>query len=106
MSRSEDASAKITFARIRSRRTFEEVCSEIKKLIIKGILRPGNKLPSESELARQFGVGRQTIREGLRLLELSGFITIQKGSAGGPIFDKVISLPLTLTLFLPKRSRK
>jgi len=92
MSYAKDASAKVIFARIRSRRTFEEVCSEIKKLIIKGILRPGNKLPSESELARQFGVGRQTIREGLRLLELSGFITIQKGSAGGPIIiDTVLS---------------
>ena len=80
------------FAPIKSKRTFEEVCGEIKRLIFKGVLAPGNKLPSESQLASQFNVGRQTIREALRLLELSGFITIQRGSTGGPIIiDTILS---------------
>ena len=88
----QNSSEKIIFAPIKSKRTFEEICSEIKKLIISGILRPGNKLPSESELARQFSVGRQTIREALRILELSGFITVQRGSTGGAIIiDTVLS---------------
>jgi len=73
------------FRPIRPRRAFDEISAEIKRLIFKGILKPGDRLPSETELASQFGVGRQTIREALRLLELSGFISMQKGGVGGPL---------------------
>lgn len=65
-----------------NKRAFEEVSSSIKSLIFKGILQPGDKLPSEGELANQFNVGRQTVREALRILELSGFIKVQKGFGG------------------------
>jgi len=83
-------SQEISFNPIKSKRTFEEISTEIKSLLFKGILKPGDKLPSEIELARQFSVGRQTVREALRILELSGFITIQKGSAGGPIIEDTV----------------
>ena len=73
------------FRAIKPKRAFEEISAEIKRLIFKGTLKPGDRLPSETELANQFGVGRQTIREALRLLELSGFISMQKGGAGGPL---------------------
>jgi len=89
---------KVLFNRIKSKRTFEEVSAEIKKLIFEGTLKPGDRLPSEIELARQFGVGRQTIREALRLLELSGFITIQKGVMGGPIIADTILNALSNSL--------
>ncbi|MBW2340343.1 MAG: FadR family transcriptional regulator [Deltaproteobacteria bacterium] len=85
-----DTSSKIIFTPIKNKRTFEEISLEIKRLIFKGILKPNDKLPSEIELARQFNVGRQTLREALRLLELSGFIAIQKGSTGGPIIEDTI----------------
>ncbi|HUJ89300.1 MAG TPA: GntR family transcriptional regulator [Syntrophorhabdales bacterium] len=78
-------SASTPFRPIKLRRAFDEISGEIKRLIFKGILKPGDRLPSETELASQFGVGRQTIREALRLLELSGFISMQKGGAGGPL---------------------
>ena len=83
-------SQEISFNPIKSKRTFEEISTEIKSLLFKGILKPGDKLPSEIELARQFSVGRQTVREALRILELSGFITIQKGSTGGPIIEDTV----------------
>lgn len=79
------------FKPIKVERTFEHVSTKIKSLIFKGVLKPGDKLPSETELARQFNVGRQTIREALRILELSGFLTIQKGATGGPIISDTIS---------------
>ena len=78
------------FTPLKSTRAFEEISFEIKKLVFKGVLKPGDKLPSETELARQFNVGRHTIREALRILELSGFITIQKGSSGGPVIQDTI----------------
>jgi len=80
----------ILFDPVKGRRTFEKVSSEIKKLVIQGVLKPGDKLPPEIELARQFNVGRQTIREALRILELSGFISIQKGFGGGPVIKDTI----------------
>lgn len=78
------------FTPVKSRRSFEAVASNIKELVFDGVLQPGDKLPSEALLAQEFNVGRQTIREGLRLLELSGFITIQKGGSGGAIVKNTI----------------
>ena len=78
------------FRRIKPQRAFEEISNEIKQMIFSGVLKPGSRLPSETELANQFGVGRQTIREALRLLELSGFVIMRKGGAGGPIIEDTI----------------
>ena len=57
------------------------------------------RLPTENEIARQFNVGRQTVREALRLLELSGFITIERGGRGGPVVtnNTLTSLSNSLT---------
>lgn len=62
-------SRRALFTPIQSKKIFEEISTEIKKLIFKGTLKPPDKLPSEIELARQFNVGRQTVREGLRLFD-------------------------------------
>lgn len=78
------------FTPIESRRTFEAVSDKIKGLIFDGTLKVGDRLPSETDLANQFKVGRQTIREALRLLELSGFIAIKKGGEGGPTISDTI----------------
>lgn len=83
------------FERIKSKRVFEEVSTKIKSLIFEGVLNPGDKLPAESQLAEQFGVGRQTIREALRVLELSGFINVQQGFGGGPVVVNDISGKIT-----------
>jgi len=75
---------------IKTKRTFEEISRRIKELIFEGVLKPGEKLPSENGLAKRFQVGRQSVREALRLLELSGFITVQKGVNGGPIIENTM----------------
>lgn len=79
------------FSPITSTRTFEMISTQIKNMVFDGILKPGDKLPSEGQLSQQFNVGRQTIREALRLLELSGFISVQKGSRGGPVIQDSIN---------------
>jgi DNA-binding FadR family transcriptional regulator len=79
------------FTPIKNRRTFEQVSNKIKKLIFDGVFQPGDKLPSEIELAHQFQVGRQSVREALRILELSGFIAIQKGGGGGAVIKDTIA---------------
>ena len=83
-----------TFPPIKNIRNFEKVSSIIKEMIFDGRLRPGDRLPSEQELSRQFEVGRQTIREALRILELSGFICVQQGYGGGSIVKESITAEL------------
>jgi len=78
---------KSLFEPLESKRSFEEISSKIKSLIFSGHLKPGDRLPSENELAKQYKVGRQTIREAFRILELSGFLTVQKGYGGGPVIQ-------------------
>ena len=90
---------KALFTPIKSPRTFEEVSNQIKKLIFDGVFKPGDKLPPETELAQQFNVGRQSIREAMRILELSGFLTIQKGGGGGALIKDTISSTIS-ELFL------
>ncbi len=86
---------KAIFKPIKSQRTFEEVSLKIKELIFEGVLKSGDKLPSEADLAEQFNVGRQTVREALRILELSGFIIVKKGFGGGTIVKNNISGKIT-----------
>jgi GntR family transcriptional regulator, transcriptional repressor for pyruvate dehydrogenase complex len=46
---------------------------------------PGTKLPAEKEMITRFDVGRGTLRESLRFLELNGIIILKPGPSGGPI---------------------
>lgn len=79
------------FSPIKKQRAFEEISLSIKELIIRGDLKPGDRLPSETQLSKQFNVGRQTTREALRLLETTGFISIQKGGKGSPVVEDSVN---------------
>jgi GntR family transcriptional repressor for pyruvate dehydrogenase complex len=76
-------SESMIFEPLKSRRHFEEIADQIRAMIGKGSFRPGDRLPPEKEMARQFQVGRQAVREALRLLEISGLVKVKKGSRGG-----------------------
>ena len=52
----------------------DEIVNLIIDLITKGVLKPGERLPSEKELCMRFGVGRTTIREALRSLAVMGIL--------------------------------
>jgi len=53
------------------------VTNHIIDLITKGALKPGDKLPSEHEMTKIFGISRISLREGLKLLEARGYIESQ-----------------------------
>lgn len=63
-------------------------------------LAPGTMLPSEAKLLEQYGVGRGTIREALRLLEVNGLIVIRSGPGGGPMVSEADSTDVAKTLSL------
>lgn len=56
------------------------VMNHIKQLIHEGQLLPGNKLPSEREMAAQTNVSRNTIREAYKMLEVEGYVVIKHGN--------------------------
>ena len=74
---------RVEFSRIRNLRAFEEIADQIRKEISDRRLRAGDRLPPERELAEQFGVSRNTLREALRSLENAGLLRLQKGATGG-----------------------
>ncbi|HZM54512.1 MAG TPA: FCD domain-containing protein [Acidimicrobiales bacterium] len=51
------------------------VSGKLREAIVSGDLRDGTELASEKELSEQFGVGRSTIREALRVLQAQGFLS-------------------------------
>ena len=60
-------------------RKHETIETWIKNRINEGVLVPGEKLPSESQLCAQFGVSRNAVRKALRTLALEGVVQTTKG---------------------------
>jgi DNA-binding FadR family transcriptional regulator len=81
--RATGAPAAPKFRPIHTRRAFEEICERIREQLALGVLKPGDKLPPERDLAQQLGVSRNVLREALRSLEMAGVLRLQKGVKGG-----------------------
>jgi DNA-binding FadR family transcriptional regulator len=77
------------FTAIRQSRVSGQISDQIKRMIIQGDLKPGDKLPSERDLARELGVGRLSVREGLRILEASGIIETRYGVSSGTYVSEI-----------------
>ena len=56
------------------------IVEHIQRLILKGGLKAGDRLPSQRELAEQLGVSRPSLREALTVLETMGLLTVRAGS--------------------------
>jgi GntR family transcriptional repressor for pyruvate dehydrogenase complex len=74
---------------LKKTRLYEEIIKQLIDLMNEGILKPGDKLPPERDLAQQLNVSRTAIREALRSLETMGFIDSR---VGGGTFVKEITL--------------
>ena len=86
------------FKPVNSSRTFEDIAKQIKELIYSKALKPKDRLPSERELAVQFNTGRMSVREALRILEESGYITIKQGAEGGIFIREFDSTGITKSI--------
>ena len=64
---------------IRPKKISEEIVNQIKQLISKGELKPGDRIPSERELATMLGVSRPSVREAIMVLEAMGFVESRQG---------------------------
>lgn len=57
----------------------KEVADSIRQDIIKGIWKPGDRLPGEYEFAEKYNVSRFTVREAIKTLHSSGLICVRRG---------------------------
>lgn len=89
---------KAVFTPVKATRIFEDICDQIRVQLASGALKPGDKLPGERDLALAFGVGRPSVREALRTLEISGIVTLQKGAKGGAFINSGDTSMLTKAL--------
>lgn len=62
---------------------YELVSDEIQRAVHLGLLMPGDRLPSERDLAQQLGVARMTVREAIRFLARDGHVIAKRGRRGG-----------------------
>ena len=77
----------LTFDTIRVDRISEKVAGQLYKRISDGLLKVGDRLPSERELSEKMGVSRTSVREALQQLEMHGILEIVHG--GGSIIRNI-----------------
>src|SRR4051794_1844056 len=80
--------APIRFSELEVRKLSTLLADSITETILKNGMQPGDRLPPEREMREQFGVGRGTLREALRVLEAEGLIIVRAGPHGGPVVTK------------------
>jgi GntR family transcriptional repressor for pyruvate dehydrogenase complex len=85
------------FSRIEHSRTADEVVQQIESLILEGVLRTGDRLPGERELARQFDVSRPILRDALKALEGRGLLTTRPGGGThvADVIGQLFTKPVT-----------
>lgn len=85
-------------------KAYEKVIDYIENRILEGSFEVGDKLPSERELSQMLSVSRNSVREGLRILEIIGVISSQHGIGNyiADHFDKTLVQVMTMMYALEK----
>ncbi|MET0928463.1 MAG: FadR/GntR family transcriptional regulator [Aeromicrobium sp.] len=69
----------------RGTKVSERIAAALVGDIISGGLKTGDRLPNEAAMVERFQVGRGSLREALRILEVHGVISLRSGPRGGPV---------------------
>lgn len=81
-------------------KAYRSVIDYFKKKIIEGELRPGEKLPPEREIAERLNVSRNSVREAIRIMDMTGVISSQQGSGNYITCEFQKSLAETMTMMV------
>src|ERR1044072_9097232 len=68
---------------VRATRTFEAAIEHLTEAIARASLGTGARLSNEGAIAEQRGISKPTLRQALRVLELSGLVEVRRGKSGG-----------------------
>lgn len=84
----------------------DQVADGIISRIIDGSLHPGDKLPTEMELCRQFGAGRNSVREAVKKLQAYGILYIKRadGTFVSESYNQKMLDPMLYSIILQKNS--
>ncbi len=84
----------------------DRIVDNITNAIINGELKPGDKIPTETELCESMGVGRNSIREAIKILEAYGVVHIRRaeGTFVNQQYDSKMLYPLLYGIILQKDS--
>ncbi|MBW2341791.1 MAG: FadR family transcriptional regulator [Deltaproteobacteria bacterium] len=86
------------FKPLSNERAFETIAKQLKEAIYSRKLKPGDKLPTERELAKMFSSSRAAVRSAVLSLEQSGLLKIQKGAGGGFFIQELDFRPVRNSL--------
>jgi GntR family transcriptional regulator, transcriptional repressor for pyruvate dehydrogenase complex len=86
-----EADNKTEASRARPHKIAELVARQIVNDIVERGLEPGTRLAPEAVMLRRYDIGRASLREALRILEVHGLIRIKPGPHGGPVVVQVDS---------------
>lgn len=84
----------------------EQIVDNITNAIINGELKPGDKIPTENELCASMGVGRNSVREAIKILGAYGVINIKRaeGTFVTQNYDSKMLFPVLYGIILQKDS--
>jgi GntR family transcriptional repressor for pyruvate dehydrogenase complex len=85
---------------VKSARLYEQIAEQIKQRILSGDLQDGDQLPTERELAEQFGVSRTAVREAIKALTQSGLVEVRPGRGTFANYDTVRAVKRSLDLMI------
>jgi GntR family transcriptional repressor for pyruvate dehydrogenase complex len=89
----------IMFKPIKHTRVSDEVVNQIKNQISEGVLKPGDRLPPERDLVKEFGVSRPSLREALNSLVAMGFLEVkEKRTFIKSVADERMQDPLSILI--------
>ena len=98
---------KVNSMRIERKRLTDQIIDQLIAMVADGKLKPGDKLPSETALMEQFGVGRSSLREAIGALSLIGMLTVRPGHGThvAPSVGESVSKPLRWGMFVSWREK-
>ncbi|WP_036710972.1 FadR/GntR family transcriptional regulator [Paenibacillus pinihumi] len=87
--------SKISFQTLNRPKLVDEIVVQLQAKISSGEIQPGQRIPTEPELMKQFGVGRSTIREAVRVLVHAGLLEKKQGFGtylkGNPVIQEPLA---------------
>ncbi|MCP4431020.1 MAG: FCD domain-containing protein [Gammaproteobacteria bacterium] len=86
----------MNFKKISQQKISESIASEIEQQLVDGVIKPGERLPSERDLAHEFQVSRPSIREAIQLLKSRNLLSTRPG--GGTYAREVLGDSMTGSL--------
>lgn len=92
------------FERIANQRIYQQIVEQISRMIREGLLKPGDRLPPERQLAEEFGVSRAAVREALSALGLMGLVEVRHGEGTfvRSVSEEGLVTPMALLLALER----